>query len=168
METAAENCIDAKLIEFRPKDYQLLINWIDSDELNYLWGGPQFEYPLTIKQLQQHYAQDKALPFLFIVDNEAVGFIELYKVSDIEHRVCRVFIHPVHRGKSYGIIMLGLAITRAKIKYQSKVLTLGVFAHNQSAIACYEQLGFKTYEIVSGLRFFNGKNWDLVRMSQSL
>ncbi|MFD2175983.1 GNAT family N-acetyltransferase [Veronia pacifica] len=166
MET--ENSINANLTEFQSKDYQLLINWIDSSELNYLWGGPQFEYPLTIKQLQQHYARDEALPFLFIRDDQPVGFIELYKVSETEYRLCRVFIHPAHRGKGYGAIMLELAIARAKHKYQSQVLSLGVFAHNRSAIACYEKLGFKTYEVVSGLRFFNGKHWDLIRMAQSL
>lgn len=62
--------------------------------------------------------------------------------------------------------MLELVIAKAKMAEEPQSLSLAVFAHNQSAISCYEKLGFKPYETISGLRFFKGKNWDLIRMSQ--
>ncbi|CAH0539702.1 GNAT family N-acetyltransferase [Vibrio marisflavi] len=168
MDAANLNHLRAELADFLPKDFKLLINWIDSSELNYLWGGPKFEFPLTIEQLQQHYTQVQAKPFLLIVRNEAVGFCELYKVSKTEYRVCRVFVSPAHRGKGYGAKILDLVISKAKNKYSSQRLLLNVFAHNKPAIACYEKLGFRTYDIVSDIRSFNGNNWDLVRMSINL
>lgn len=168
METERQRDLNAQLIEFEPQHYSLLIEWIDSDELNYLWGGPQFEYPLTVEQLETHYGKQAPTPFLFVVNGEMVGFIELFKVSDCEQRLCRVFIHPTCRGKGYATTMLELAISKAKMVDEPQTLSLAVFAHNHSAIACYEKLGFKPYETVSGLRYFKGKNWDLIRMSQPL
>ncbi|HCJ7061350.1 TPA: GNAT family N-acetyltransferase, partial [Vibrio cholerae] len=35
------------LEEFQESDFDLLIKWIDSDELNYLWGCPAYVFPLT-------------------------------------------------------------------------------------------------------------------------
>ncbi|MGY2574737.1 GNAT family N-acetyltransferase [Vibrio sp. C8] len=168
METKQQCSLNAKLINFEPQHYPLLMEWIDSDELNYLWGGPQFEYPLTVEQLETHYRKLAPSPFLFGVNDEMVGFIELFKVSDCEQRLCRVFIHPTCRGKGYATTMIELAIAKAKISEGPQSLSLAVFAHNQSAISCYEKLGFKPYETVSGLRFFKGKNWDLIRMSQRI
>lgn len=168
METEQQRHSNAQLIEFEPQHYPLLMEWIDSDELNYLWGGPQFEYPLTVEQLETHYGKQAPSPFLFVVNDEMVGFIELFKVSDCEQRLCRVFIHPTCRGKGYANTMLELAIAKAKMAEEPQLLSLAVFAHNQSAISCYEKLGFKPYETISGLRFFKGKNWDLIRMSQRI
>ncbi len=168
METEQQCDLNAQLIEFESQHYPLLMEWIDSDELNYLWGGPQFESPLPVEQLDTHYGKQPPSPFLFVVNDEMVGFIELFKVSDCEQRLCRVFIHPTCRGKGYATTMLELAIAKAKMAEGPQSLSLAVFAHNQSAISCYEKLGFKPYETISGLRFFKGKNWDLIRMSQRI
>lgn len=168
MDAVQQISLNAKIIEFEAKYFPLLIGWIDSDELNYLWGGPQFEYPLTIEQLETHYGQDAPSPYLFVVNDEIVGFIELFKVSVSEQRLCRVFIHPTYRGKGYASAMLQLAIDKARASSGIQTLSLAVFAHNESAISCYQKLGFVAYETVSDLRFFKGKNWDLIRMSQSI
>jgi hypothetical protein len=34
------------LRSFEKEGYGLLICWIDSDKLNYQWGGPNLEFPL--------------------------------------------------------------------------------------------------------------------------
>ncbi|MFW7526159.1 GNAT family N-acetyltransferase [Vibrio ostreicida] len=156
----------AQLIDCQPADYPQLIDWIDSDELNYLWGGPKFDYPLTIEQLQQHYGQHAARPFLFFIDKQLAGFIELYRVCKVEHRICRVLICPAHRGKGYAAIMMKLAIKKAQEQYQAQRLSLRVFAHNQAAISCYQTLGFNTDEVVKDAG--NGNGWVLVYMSLCL
>ena len=38
---------------FEKEDHDLLIGWIDSDKLNYQWGGPNFEFPLDSVQISE-------------------------------------------------------------------------------------------------------------------
>ncbi|MGB5120359.1 MAG: hypothetical protein WBO13_05125, partial [Vibrio fluvialis] len=51
------------LTPFTAADYPQLIGWIDSDELNYLWGGPNYQFPLTVEQIEAHCAQPQVHPF---------------------------------------------------------------------------------------------------------
>ncbi|WP_413283191.1 GNAT family N-acetyltransferase [Vibrio sp. MA40-2] len=168
MQTIEAKTMKTELIPFGSEHFHLLLKWIDSDALNYLWGGPQFKYPLTEKQLHQHYSQQQALPFLFVVQDKPVGFIELYKMSSSQYRICRVFIHPEHQAKGYSIIMLKLVMKMAINRYKLNVFTLSVFAHNKAAIACYKKLGFEQKELIKGSRFFNGQAWDLIKMVKNV
>ncbi|EPC1319189.1 TPA: GNAT family N-acetyltransferase, partial [Vibrio vulnificus] len=43
-----------ELRAFEKEDHDLLIGWIDSDKLNYQWGGPNFEFPLDSVQISKH------------------------------------------------------------------------------------------------------------------
>ena len=161
------------LIDFTEQDYPLLVQWIDSEELNYLWGGPGYHYPLTGQQIAQHCQQPEVSPFLFCVDQKPAGFVELFQVSPTEARICRVFIAPEFRGKGYSPQMLESLIHTAKTDKKLKTLTLAVFEHNQSAIASYTSLGFSIYQRESSFTseqhpFFNDKHWHLLRMKKSL
>ena len=157
-----------ELEAFEHKDYGQLTAWIDSEKLCYLWGGPAYKYPLNFRQIEAHCKQSQVFPFLFTIKNNPVGFVELYQVSVIESRICRVFISPEYRGLNFARTMLQLLIEKAKVDYDVNLLTLGVFSHNKSAISCYEKLGFVEFEKITNYLSFNGEDWDLSRMEKWL
>lgn len=157
-----------KLEVFEHKDYDQLTAWIDSEKSCYLWGGPVYKYPLTHQQIENHCKQPQVFPFLFTVENNPVGFVELYQVSANEFRICRVFISPEYRGQNLAQTMLESLIEVAKVNYGANLLTLGVFSHNKPAILCYEKLGFVEFERVTNSLLFDGESWDLARMEKRL
>ncbi len=157
-----------RLERFLENNFEQLILWIDSNELNYLWGGPTYQFPLTMDQIQDHCSMPQVIPFLFTIKGRATGFVELYQVSDIECRICRVFISPEFRGKNYATEMLNLLIVKAQERYKCRLLTLGVFSHNQVAISCYENLGFTFLSVDKNNRTFNGARWDLIHMQKKI
>ncbi|WP_084722400.1 GNAT family N-acetyltransferase [Photobacterium aquae] len=134
---------------FTENDYWQLTEWIDSDELNVLWSGSTFQYPLTFRQLDLHYSKKEVIPFLFTVDGQHAGFIELFKVSDTSYRLCRVFIAEDYRGQQHSKQMITTAIHYAQSKLSATDITLNVFAHNTPALRCYRKLGFVEYQAES-------------------
>lgn len=157
-----------QLRAFVEKDQQLLINWIDSERLNYLWGGPSFLYPLTIEQVTEHCNKPEVFPFLFVNESSAVGYVELYKMAAGYLRICRVFVAKEHRGKGYSKRMLSELIKLAKSQFNAKRLSLAVFEHNQAAKQCYLGLGFRITLKESNIRSFNGVEWKLLFMEKEL
>lgn len=156
------------LTPFTAADYPQLIDWIDSDELNYLWGGPNYQFPLTVEQIEAHCAQPQVHPFLFHVQGVASGFIELYQVDSRHVRLCRIFIAHAQRGKGLASPMIELAIDIAAEQLNAGLLSLAVFEHNAVARHCYQQLGFVETQREQGTRSFNGHRWNLVRMEKTL
>ncbi|MCW8344673.1 GNAT family N-acetyltransferase [Vibrio sp. ZSDZ65] len=150
---------------FTDEHYAMLIEWIDSERLNYQWGGFQFTFPLTHRQLNKYFSNRLSRPFLCQRDGVFVGFVELYQASKNVQRICRVFIQPDYRGKGLASEMLRLVIAVAKADHPMSAVTLSVFSHNHSAIQCYQQLGFEQTEVVKNVRFIEGRYWDLWLMS---
>ncbi|PML90430.1 GNAT family N-acetyltransferase [Vibrio breoganii] len=151
---------------FVESDYPQLIDWINTPELNYLWGGPAYNYPLTSMQIHKHCSQESVLPFIFEYQSEPIGFVELYKVSTNECRICRVLIADKFRGQGLAQQMMQLIISKAFADYQANRLTLNVFAHNTSALLCYTKLGFNLVSTEMGTREFKGKLWELFKMEK--
>ncbi|MFA0085618.1 GNAT family N-acetyltransferase [Vibrio sp. 10N.261.51.F12] len=150
---------------FTSNDYPLLIDWINTDTLNYQWSGPQFTFPLTHRQLTEHYRNQAAQPFLFHVNGRKVGFVELVRVDNDTLRICRVFIHPDFQGQGFAFRMLKRLLALATSKNERSDITLSVFSHNRSAIHCYQKLGFVRTDIVRNTKFVEGRYWDLWLMS---
>lgn len=157
-----------ELIIFEKPDYKQLIDWIDSKDLNYLWGGPSYDFPLTHQQIKHHCAQECVFPYLAKHEGQNVGFIELYQVSMSEFHVCRVFISSEFRGQGLAQEMMRLATQKAALEFNANLLTLYVFSHNESAIKCYEKLGFKTTSVQARERVLGGKVWELRAMEKRL
>lgn len=157
-----------ELRAFETEDYELLINWIDSDKLNYLWGGPKYEFPLNFEQISQHCSQPEVFPFIFVVSGESAGYVELFKVSEFHFRICRVFVSNVFRGQGISKQMLGQLIELAKANYAASVLSLAVFEQNTVARNCYESLGFAITSYEVGMRPFEGEEWGLLHMEKRL
>ncbi|SHO54355.1 GNAT family N-acetyltransferase [Vibrio quintilis] len=157
-----------ELTTFTEKDFDQLIGWINSPELNYLWGGPSYKFPLTRRQITRHCRQREVSPFLFQVNGENIGFVELYRISPQHYRICRVFISDDYRGQGLSKQMLMLLSDKARTEFGCLLLSLAVFGHNQIARRSYESLGFKVTAIEKGTRSYGGEMWDLVRMEKWL
>ncbi len=157
-----------QLIPFQASDYPRLIRWIDSPEVNQLWGGPCFDYPLTQAQLAQHYTQAGAYPYLCYLDDVVVGFAELQRTGDASFRICRVWIDPAARGKGYSNKMLSKLIELARSELGAQELSLRVYAHNSAAVRCYLGLGFRQCGEAEQVSSASGDTWQLLQMRRSL
>ncbi|SDH57293.1 Protein N-acetyltransferase, RimJ/RimL family [Vibrio xiamenensis] len=157
-----------ELRAFEKDDYALLIDWIDSDQLNYLWGGPTFQFPLDYDQINQHCLKAEVLPFVCVVDGKNAGYIELFKVADGHYRICRVFVANDFRGRGVSKPMLKQLMELAKTQYSAHLLSLAVFAHNDVAKHCYQSLGFEVTSEEAGTRSFAGQAWRLLKMEKSV
>lgn len=157
-----------RLDEFTEPNFDQLIQWINSEELNYLWGGPNYTFPLTHQKIRQHCSKQDVFPFLCTLKGQNVGFVELIKKTEHHFRICRVFIAHQYRGQGLSAKMLNQLIEKARTEFNATHLSLAVFEHNKAAKHCYESLGFKTVSIEKGTRSFRGKNWDLVLMDKAL
>ncbi|MBD1559935.1 GNAT family N-acetyltransferase [Vibrio sp. S9_S30] len=153
---------------FEKEDYNLLISWIDSEKLNYQWGGPQFNFPLDITQVSQHCSKAEVIPFIFVVSGEDVGYVELFKITESHFRICRVFVLGRFRGQGISRLMLVQLLELAKEKYNVSRLSLAVFDRNTVAKNCYESLGFSVTSHEVGTRSFEGEEWGLLRMEKQL
>ena len=153
---------------FTGNDFEQLISWISSDELNYLWGGPAYSYPLTYEQIATHCNQSEVMPFIFKVAGQNAGFIELFHVSDKHYRICRVFISNEYRGQGLSKEMVESVVVKAQADFGCEIISLAVFDHNVIAKNCYKSLGFNVVTTELGTRSYKGKEWDLVRMEKRL
>ncbi|PSW21695.1 N-acetyltransferase [Photobacterium sanctipauli] len=156
------------LEQFKEKDFAQLIKWIDSPELNYQWGGPAYDFPLTTEQIATHCANPDITPYLFKVNGDNVGFVELLKVSNTQYRLCRVFIDEAFRGRGLANNMLEEVMLKAKSQFDCAEISLAVFEHNKAAKKCYEELGFETYDQEVGRVVPNGDSWDLALMEKRI
>ena len=157
-----------KLRVFDKADYDTLIQWIDSEKLNYQWGGPNFAFPLDHHQLSSHCAKPEVLPFIFVSGSLRVGYVELFKVTESNFRICRVFVSSNFRGQGISKIMLTQLIELSRTRYFATQLSLAVFEHNRVARRCYEALGFNVTSRERGTRSYDGVVWDLLRMEKRL
>tara|TARA_R110001583_G_scaffold9433_13_gene44824 strand:- start:3933 stop:4412 length:480 start_codon:yes stop_codon:yes gene_type:complete len=153
---------------FSKNDFEQLITWISSDELNYLWGGPTYSYPLTYQQIVTHCRQPEVMPFIFKVAGQNAGFIELFHVSDEHYRICRVFIANEYHGQGLSKEMVESVIVKAQADFGCEIISLAVFDHNTVAKNCYKSLGFNIVATELGTRSYKGKVWNLVRMEKRL
>ncbi|GAB3536391.1 GNAT family N-acetyltransferase [Photobacterium alginatilyticum] len=157
------------LESFEKCDYKLLIDWIPSEEFNLMWGGPLYSWPITAAQIEEHQSKNEVISFWLVSENEKVGFIELFKVSTTEYRLCRIIISEhAGRGKGYGKHLVQLAIKHAQEELSAETVSLAVFEQNLKAIKCYESIGFKTFARETGVITFNGEDWPLLRMKMVL
>jgi len=153
---------------FNDSDIDQLIQWISSEELNYLWAGPTYEFPLTSQQIKVHCAQTEVISFMYRLHDQNVGCIELFYIDDHHYRVCRVFIADEYRGQGMAKQMITALIMKAQTEFNCNKLSLAVFEHNLVAKQCYLSLGFRITQIKSGARYYKGKSINLVRMQKCL
>ena len=141
------------LRDFKKEDAQLIAGWLHSEEELYKWSADRFnKYPLSENDINENYAPQletgRFYPLTAVDENgDIIGhFIIRYPSDDDSSvRFGFVIVDPELRGKGYGKEMLKLGIAYAKEKLAASRIDLGVFENNESAMHCYESVGFKAF-----------------------
>ncbi|NAW64569.1 GNAT family N-acetyltransferase [Photobacterium halotolerans] len=158
-----------QLKPFTAQDYSLLMDWVTDEEFNLLWGGPVYQFPLTLHQIERHVSRPEVHPYLFQAAGQTKGYIELYQSSPKHCRLCRVLVaNESDRGKGYGRMLLDMAVEKAESEFGAEVVSLSVFEHNFRAVNCYRGMGFEIYQADRATRVFNGEPWTLLQMKKLL
>jgi RimJ/RimL family protein N-acetyltransferase len=163
-----------RLEEFTENDISKLIKWIDSPSLLVQWGGNTFSYPLNEKQFIHHLQETKGenpkrsvFKSILAKSNEIVGIIELDQInlSNGTASICRVFVDKLYRNNGICTEMLSKVLDLAFGHYQLRRLELRVYEANQSAIACYEAIGFVREGLLRKAQKVGNEYWNTVYMS---
>lgn len=100
----------------------------------------------------------------------ALGLIGLHPVSDsprVAHvRTLGLSVHPDIAGQGAGSQLLKAAIELADDWLNVTRLSLGVYSHNQRAIALYERHGFVREGLSRGISFGHGRYLDSLEMAR--
>ncbi|WP_159064781.1 GNAT family N-acetyltransferase [Thaumasiovibrio subtropicus] len=130
-------------VPFEKEHYWRLLEWVPNAAFNLLWGGPLYQYPLTLSQVEMHLSSPGVYPFMLVDDTQVIGYVEVVDQGQGRFRLCRVLVvDPNARGKGIGERLVNLAIEYAKKHFNASTMTLGVFEQNYAARRCYERLGF--------------------------
>ncbi|WP_027963702.1 GNAT family N-acetyltransferase [Halalkalibacillus halophilus] len=163
-----------RLEYFTNKDYDRLINWVESARFMMKWGGPGFTFPLTKEQLDEYTEETNEVGSSRYVYNvvytkteEVIGHVSLGKI-DYFHgiaRVGKVLVSPNARGKGFTKYVMEEALTVAFDELNLHRVSLGVFDNNQPAVKAYESFGFVKEGLLRDARRFGEEYWDLWEMS---
>jgi RimJ/RimL family protein N-acetyltransferase len=165
-----------RLEYFEEKDFEQLMNWINSEELMINWAGSLFSFPLSQRAMAWYIRNtndlDKADALVYkVIDEqtgEAVGHISLGGISrkNKSARISRVLVgSTAHKGKGLCKHMIRAV---CKIGFEELGLhriSLGVYSFNESAIKCYQSSGFSIEGVSRDSLLHNGEFWSLVEMS---
>lgn len=142
------------LRDFIYEDSAIICKWIRTETELYKWSADRFnKFPLKKNDINDNYApQIKTGRFIPLTaidekDNVIGHFIIRFpkEYDDCNVRFGFVIVDPDLRGKGYGKEMLLLGIKYVKENLTAKRIDLGVFTNNDSALHCYESIGFKEY-----------------------
>ncbi|WP_062047114.1 GNAT family N-acetyltransferase [Bacillus sp. JCM 19034] len=160
---------------FQRTDFQQLIDWIDTPQFLLQWGGPNFSFPLTERQLENYVknANDvNSHVFVYsVIDTiteDLVGHISLGNIDkqNKSARVGKVLVGDKNvRGKGIGQRMMKEILKIAFDELNLQKVSLVVFDFNTSAIACYEKVGFVKEGLHRDARKIGNEYWSLWEMS---
>jgi RimJ/RimL family protein N-acetyltransferase len=167
--------VNVSLLPFERADFSRLIDWVPSAEFLMLWSGPFFTFPLDEAQLEIYYQSAQADPPVRRIfkaideDNQQViGHIEL---NNIDWRNGAAAVSKVLVGvtggqnKGYGTLMMQKLVEIAFEQYHLHRLELRVFDFNQSAIRCYQKVGFQIEGHLRDYRRVGEVYWSSYLMS---
>jgi RimJ/RimL family protein N-acetyltransferase len=98
------------------------------------------------------FAADELVGVIFVVES-SFGFGEI-----------GMMVAADWRGRGVGTALVAAAIEWARVRGLHK-LTLGVFPHNEAAIALYRKFHFvEEGRLAKQIRRANGEQWDLIEM----
>lgn len=160
---------------FERPDFNQLIRWIDSPEFLLQWGGPHFDYPLNESQLEKYIEnanRDTSDTLVYKVIHKetgnVIGHISLGKIDrkNKSARIGKVLVGEKNlRGQGIGSLMVKELLKIAFEELKLHRVSLGVFDFNESAIACYEKVGFKKEGLLRDCRKIGNDYWSLWEMS---
>ena len=159
-----------KLEIFKEEDFTRLINWVDSEELMYIFSAERFRYPLTHKQLTNYINTKDRIVYKVInkSTNEIIGHADFSKINKLSKnaRICSVLIgEKEYRNKGLGTKIIDELVSIGFNKMKLHRIDLGVFDFNKSAIKCYEKCGFKIEGLFEENLKLKNNYWSTYNMS---
>lgn len=141
-----------KLRKYRKEDSAVICGWIRDEESLYKWSADRIGiFPLPAEALNDNYAPVTDSGWFFPVtavdeEDRVIGHLFIRYPDAADRSTVRfgfVIVDPALRGRGFGKEMLRLAMEYAVSELKASRITLGVFANNPSARACYEAVGFR-------------------------
>ena len=153
------------LQRFSEKDFCNLISWVTSRQDLIQFAGSIFEFPLTKKQLNNYIKNSAVNAYKVMHGKVHIGHAEIYFAENNPPKLCRILIGDKnYRGKGFGQEIVNQLLDICKEKYNPGIVELNVFDWNESAIKCYEKVGFKFNREKQKEIIVNGKNWLSINM----
>lgn len=141
------------LIPFEESHFDLLIEWSPTSEFLLQWAGPGLTYPLDVGQLKRLLDSAHTSPpslYLFAArqksDGTLIGHGELGCVDrrNRSAKLMRILVGPPEaRGRGLGERIVRDLVRVGFEELGFHRLDLNVYDFNQSAIHCYQRVGFQ-------------------------
>lgn len=168
-------------IELKPlaeSDFLLIVEWVNvhDKDFTFLWAGNTYSYPLTVKQMEDHYRDGinsiNSGVFIYkIVDDETeemIGTIQLGRMNMAKKEavVGRFLLKTQeYRSKGIGTAVLNELVRIGFEDFHLQTIKLNVFHINIQAIRCYEKVGFINGQIREKVyQSSYGEYWDGIEM----
>ncbi|AJY75625.1 GNAT family N-acetyltransferase [Paenibacillus beijingensis] len=148
--------MDIHLELLNESDFNTIVNWINHRDQDFMvqWSGLTYTFPLTVEQMQSHYHKGinslDSDVFIYkiveITSNEMIGSLQLCRFDSMKKEavICRFIIgDSSRRGSGIGTLALKKAVQIGFTQFGLKQIRLNVFDINNTAIRCYERVGFK-------------------------
>ena len=155
------------LLPFTESDFDLLISWIDSEELLITIAGTDLTYPVTHDQLSAYQKLEDSHSFTIVetVSGKKVGHAELVLSGKGIYKIDKLLVGDRSlRGKGLGEAIIRELLQYAFTKLAASTVELNVFDWNIAGIRCYEKCGF-VFNTQKSKSFQAGdKTWLAVNM----
>jgi RimJ/RimL family protein N-acetyltransferase len=127
--------------------------------------GIAAEPPVDIEAWAARWNIERTL--VAVADGQLVGHIAVFE-SSFGYGEIGMLVVAGWRGRGVGSSLVAAAIDWARAHELHK-LTLGVFPHNEAALALYRKFGFvEEGKRIRHMRRANGELWDLIEMGLHL
>ena len=156
-----------QLRQFDAGDYELLISWVDSKDALMQFAGPGFTFPLTKEQLDKSLSDPNRFAFAVMDANSniAIGYAEVYLTVQSAY-LGRILIGDKElRVQGRGKEIVTLILDFVFLKTDKWLAELNVFDWNETAIRCYERVGFTINPDKRLERKVNGQIWTALNMT---
>ncbi|SKB66172.1 Protein N-acetyltransferase, RimJ/RimL family [Soonwooa buanensis] len=150
---------------FSEDDFELLNNWITTNEDLMQFAGSALVFPLTKKQFFEDLKHENRYAFSVFKNEKLIGHAQILEKEN-SFLLGRILIgEKQNRGQGYGEIIVEKLLDFGFKKFKNKTAELNVFDWNISAIKCYEKIGFRINHDLKKEVQINNKIWTSVNMT---
>ena len=162
------------LRDYRRQDADRIVTWVGSLKQLRQWSADSFSgWPLSPEEFHGNYREKMSAQPTFrpltAVDEGGTPAGHLFLVQrsdDGAVRVGFVIVDPARRGQGLGKEMMLLACRYAFDRYDTDVVSLGVFENNPTAQACYLAAGFRRGSVPSRFYTMDGEKWECLELER--
>ena len=154
-------------------DAAKIVSWITDERALLVWGGPYFDFPLTIEAVSKLISEhdgEKPARECWAIDLPEGEFVASFQLSlnfrSGQAGLGRVIINPDFRGSGLAKQILRIAERKAFDRLEMNRLELRVFTFNVAAIAAYKNAGFVYEGTARQSARFGSECWDTMIMSK--